>query len=245
MTSFASFRLIRLNASQLPRQCVRVSASRRLFSQTSLRSSGPSNPLPIVAIIAALGGTAYYFYYNRQARDKPSPIVEAFERGDIPEEFGSDLPLDPTSPNHDKYFPPYPPYTPRPEIESQITRVIQSDDSTHFSVITGPECVGKGQLIRQVVRTLPQPRGVLYTHIPPVSTLHGYGLRLARRIKSKHSGRMDVRWREVAYELEQAALDYKIRHQRPMVLVIDKVRVLVIECMKLLLRVHVHNQGRL
>eukprot|EP01031_Cornospumella_fuschlensis_P032419 gene32419-39202_t len=226
MPHLSSSKLFRLSVSRLPKSYVRVPVSTRHFSLHSV-PSGNFNPLPLIALSAALGGAAYYYYNHRQSKTVSSPVVQAFERGDLPEEYNrgaaNTATTSTTTPSSsDKSFSSSDPlYLPRPELEAQLATLLQSDDLSQFVVITGPDNVGRSEMIRHVVRGLSQPRGVLYTYIPPVTSMHNYGIRLARWMKSKHSGRMDVRWGDVAYELELAALDYKITHQRPMVLVID------------------------
>ena len=132
----------------------------------------------------------------------------------------------------------------RPQLEEELHKLLHPDISKNYAVVIGGTGIGKSTAVRQAVRSLPSPKGVVYFMTPKemetfstdLAAQVGYrgkelnlGDALKRWIEgtTKSDDGPPVRseplasWLPLKKKLVAAADEFFAKHHRPMVLVFD------------------------
>lgn len=129
----------------------------------------------------------------------------------------------------------------RPKLQSDLEALLRPPNSKNYGIIVGAKGSGKSTAIRQCIRNLENPKGVIYINCPSDPKLFGMHLRqiltdnmnnagwLIRWLNdsTKEEGLCNPAWEPVASfnalrsDLLNAAAAFKASSKYPLVLVID------------------------
>eukprot|EP00732_Lithocolla_globosa_P002774 Lithocolla_globosa_v1_NODE_1945_length_2247_cov_4.583485.p1 type:complete len:419 gc:universal NODE_1945_length_2247_cov_4.583485:393-1649(+) len=180
-----------------------------------------------------LGGSLYYFSGNATSLAVQDQMVKAFENGGT-------IITSPPFPNDEIAK------VGRPQLQKDLNALFTPVVSTSYCVVVGETGVGKSTAVRQSIRGIPEPKGVVYFDTPPVS-LEMFSINLGKTVGFS-TERIDLvggirrwlsgltgggehavpladepkgTWNLLEEELITTAEKFKSKHGRPPVLVID------------------------
>ena len=132
----------------------------------------------------------------------------------------------------------------RPELVAELAALLRPEVAREYVVVVGETGTGKSTAVRQAVRQLPWPKGVVYFDAPEL--LPKFGMRLAKTVgfstetldpwgaarrwlsglsKTESDPKLKeeplATWLVVQDALEEVAAQYLTKHGRPVTLVID------------------------
>jgi hypothetical protein len=132
---------------------------------------------------------------------------------------------------------------PRPEVLHGLQSLLRPDISKQYAVVVGENGTGKSTAVRQAIRSLPDPKGVIYfltsdsvtSFSTELAQAVGYreAFSLMARFRRWLKGRTEeerahslkhepfATWSSLRPKLKHVAVEYKKKHGHPAVLVID------------------------
>jgi len=186
----------------------------------------------------AVGGTGYYLYKSKSSPDSLLPsmtppediILNAFKVGKGFDSFQAEDDLADVK---------------RAKLEEEILKILLPERSKHYVVVVGENGCGKSTIVRKVLSSFPEPKGVVYFDCPfnpkefstkflklleyKPSLKVSEGARRYIENTTKEEKDPDVRSEPLSSfsllgdDLFAAAAAFKSEHKRPMVLVLDSV----------------------
>lgn len=127
---------------------------------------------------------------------------------------------------------------PRPTLVRELAALLRPNKTRQYAIVVGESGTGKSTAVREAVRSLPSPKGVVYfsapelvasfsvqlaaavRYAPPFDPLASVLNQLGGQASSSRSAG-GTAWPELRYALAAAAARFFAKHGRPAVLVID------------------------
>jgi hypothetical protein len=110
----------------------------------------------------------------------------------------------------------------RPALVATLTRVLRPAKTYGaFAVVVGEPGTGKLTAVRQAVRALPWPKGVVYVRAPSDVLQLGSVVGAAIGMGATPAEALTLSWCDVRDVLEEVGLRYRLTHGQPVTLVLD------------------------